>query len=82
MIQYHFKPLDQSAEVGVFLVVSNEGRLNSLSCTFNVHTRPIHLGEIHPLQVSQAPEQDLKVKGLKLVLPVLYIITNIFFKIT
>lgn len=60
MIKYHFKPLDKCAEVGVFLVVGDEGRLYSLSGTFNVHTRPIHLGQIHPLQVPQAPEQNLR----------------------
>ena len=59
MIKYHFKPLDKRAEVGVLLVVGDEGRLHSLSGAFNVHTRPIHLGQIHPLQVPQAPEQNL-----------------------
>lgn len=56
---YHFKPLDQSAEVGVLLEVGDESGLNSLSCTFNVDTRPVHLGEVHPLQVSQTPKQNL-----------------------
>lgn len=60
MMIYHFKPLDKGAEVGVFPVVGDEGRLDSLSGTFNVHTRPIHLGQIHPLQVPQAPEQNLR----------------------
>lgn len=44
MIKYHFKPLDKGVEIGVFLVVGDEGRLYSFSGTFNVHTRPIHLG--------------------------------------
>lgn len=61
MTKYHFKPLDKGAEVGVFLVVGNEGRLHSLSGTFDVHARPIHLGQVHPLQVPQAPEQNLRV---------------------
>ena len=59
MITYNFKPLDKGAEVGIFLVVGDEGRLHSLAGTFDVHTRPVHLSEIHPLQVSQAPEQHL-----------------------
>lgn len=44
MMKYHFKPLDKDAEVGVFLVVGNEGRLHSFPGTFNIDTRPIHLG--------------------------------------
>lgn len=60
MTQYHFEPLDKSAEVGVLFVVGDEGRLNALPCTLNVHTRPIHLGQVHPLQVPQAPEQNLQ----------------------
>lgn len=60
MMTYHFKPLDERAEVGVFLVVGNEGGLHSFPSTFNVDTRPIHLGQVHPLQVPQTPEQNLQ----------------------
>lgn len=49
MITYNFKPLDKGAEVGVFLVVGDESRLHSLAGTFDVHTGPVHLSEIHPL---------------------------------
>lgn len=59
MMTHHFKPLDEAAKVGVLLVVGNEGRLHSFPSTFNIHTRPIHLGQIHPLQVPQTPEQNL-----------------------
>ncbi len=48
---YHLKPFDQSAEVGVFLVVLDEDRLHAFTCTLYVHTRPIHLSQIDPLQV-------------------------------
>lgn len=60
MMKYHFKPLDKAAEVGVFLVVGNEDRLHSFSSTFNIDTRPIHLGQIHPLEVPQTPEENLQ----------------------
>lgn len=63
-MKYHFKPLDKGAEIRVFLVVGDESRLHSLPGAFNVHTGPIHLGQIHPLQVPQAPEQNLEGRHL------------------
>lgn len=48
---YHFKPFNQGAEVGVFLVVLDEDRLHTSTCTLYVHARPIHLSQINPLQV-------------------------------
>lgn len=71
MIKYHFKRLDKSAEVGVFLVVGDEGRLYSPSGAFNVHTRAIHLSQIHPLQVPQAPEQNLMDRKVQYYFPFL-----------
>lgn len=59
MIKYHFKPLDEGAEVGVLLVVGNEDGLNSFPSTFNIDPWPIYLGQIHPLKVPQTPEQNL-----------------------
>lgn len=56
---HHFKPLDEGAEVGVLLVIVDQGRLHPLPCTLDVYPRPVHLGQVHPLQVSQAPEQHL-----------------------
>lgn len=41
---YNFKPLDEGAEVGVLLVVRDEGRLHSLAGALDVHARPVHLG--------------------------------------
>ena len=56
---HHFKPLNQGTKIGIFPVVLDEGRLNPFTGTFNVHARPVHLGQIHSLQVPQAPEQHL-----------------------
>ena len=50
-VTHHLKPFDQSAEVGVFLVVLDQGRLNTSTCTLYIHTRPIHLSQVNPLQV-------------------------------
>lgn len=58
-MKYHFKPLDKGAEVGVLLVVGNEGGLHSFPSTFNIDPRPIHLGQVYPLKVPQTPEQNL-----------------------
>lgn len=56
---HHFKPLDEGVEVGVLLIIMDQGRLHPLPCTLDVHSRPVHLGQVHPLQVPQAPEQHL-----------------------
>lgn len=48
---YHLKPFNQCAEVGVFLVVLDEGRLHTSSSTLYIHTRSIHLSQVDPLQV-------------------------------
>lgn len=56
---HHFKPLDESAEVGILLVIVDQGRLHPLPCTLDVYPWPVHLGQIHPLQVPQAPKQHL-----------------------
>lgn len=65
MPTYHFEPLDEGAEVGVLLEVGNESRLHALSCTFDVHTGPVHLGKVHPLQVPQTPEENLRDRELQ-----------------
>lgn len=56
---HHFKPLDQGAEVGVLLVIVDQGRLHPLPRALDVYPWPVHLGQVYPLQVSQAPEQHL-----------------------
>lgn len=56
---HHFKPLNQSAEVGIFLVVLNERWLNAFPCTLDVHAGTVNLSQVHPLQVPQAPEENL-----------------------
>lgn len=48
---HHLKPFNQCAEVGVFLIVLDEGRLHTSTSTLYIHTRPIHLSQINPLQV-------------------------------
>lgn len=56
---HHFEPLDQSAEIGVFLVVLDEGGLHPLPSALDVHPGPVHLRQVHSLQVPEPPEQDL-----------------------
>lgn len=41
----------------------DQGRLHPLPRALDVHPRPVHLGQVYPLQVSQAPEQHLCVWG-------------------
>lgn len=48
---YHLKPFNKGAEVGVFLVVLDEDRLHTSTCTLYVHTGPIHLSQVNPLEV-------------------------------
>lgn len=57
---HHFKPLHQSAEIRILLVVLNQRWLNAFPRTLDVHTRTIHLCQIHSLQVPQTPEQHLR----------------------
>lgn len=57
---HHVHVFDQLSEVGVLFVGHDHLRLHLLASTFNDHLGLIHLKQVHPLQVPQAPEQDLK----------------------
>lgn len=57
---YHIHVFDHLGETGVLLVGHNYLRLHLLASTFNDHLGLIHLKQVDPLQVPQAPEQDLK----------------------
>lgn len=53
---HHFKPFDQRAKIGIFVVVRNESWLYPLSSTFYVHAWSVNLGKVYSLEVPQAPE--------------------------
>lgn len=56
---HHFEPLDQGAEVGVLLVVLDQGGLDAPAGALDVHAGPVDLCQVHALQVPQPPEEDL-----------------------
>ena len=56
----HFYKLDRFGEIRVLFVIRDDARAHSPSGDLNVDARLIDSGQLHPLQVSQTPEQDLQ----------------------
>lgn len=57
---YDVEVLDGRREVGVLLVVEDDGRLEDVSRALDVHPRPVHRHQVDALQLAETPEQDLK----------------------
>lgn len=56
---HHFKPVCKASEIGIFLVALYDRGFDSFPCTLDENLGSIHREELHFLQLSNTPEQDL-----------------------